>query len=46
MKDNINLEFIKHTVHNYSSHILFEQEKIALSFGLEQQNPEKCAIYV
>ena len=33
MKDNVNLELIKHTVHNYSSYILSEQEKIALSFG-------------
>ena len=41
MKDNVNLEFIKHTVHNYSSYILSEQEKIALSFGLEQHNPNR-----
>ena len=30
MKDHVNLEFVKHTVHNYSSNILSEQEKIAL----------------
>ena len=41
MKDNVNLEFIKYTVHNYSSYILSEQEKIALSFGLEQHNPNR-----
>ena len=41
MKDNVNLEFIKHTVHNYSSYILSEQEKIALSFGWEQHNPNR-----
>ena len=41
VKDNVNLEFIKHTVHNYSSYILSEQEKIALSFGLEQHNPNR-----
>ena len=32
MKDNFNLEFIKNKVHNYSSYILSEQEKIALSY--------------
>ena len=36
MKDNINLEFIRSTVLNYSPYILFEQDKIALSFGLEE----------
>ena len=41
MKDNVNLEFIKHTVHNYSSYILSEQEKIVLSFGLEQHIPKR-----
>ena len=41
MEDNVNLEFIKHTVHNYSSYILSEQEKIALSFGLEQHIPNR-----
>ena len=41
MKDDVDLEFIKHTVHNYSSYILSEQEKIALSFGLEQHNPNR-----
>ena len=30
MKDNVNLEFIKYTVHNCLSYILSEQEKIAL----------------
>ena len=35
MKDNVNLEFIKNTVHNYLSYIISEQEKIALSLGLE-----------
>ena len=41
MKDNVNLEFIKHTVQNYSSYILSEQEMIALSFGLEQHIPNR-----
>ena len=41
MKGNVNLEFIKHTVHNYSSYILSEQEKIALSFGLERHIPNR-----
>ena len=48
MKDDVDLEFIKHTVHNYSSYILSEQEKIALSFGLEQHisnRPCKNSIY-
>ena len=41
MTDNVNLQFIKHTVHNYSSYIFSEQEKIALSFGLEQHIPNR-----
>ena len=41
MKDNVKLEFIKNTVHNYSSDILFKQEKIALSFGLAQHIPNR-----
>ena len=40
MKDNVNLEFIKHTVHSYLSYITSEQEKIALSLGLEQHIPK------
>ena len=43
MKDNVDLEFIKRTVHNYSFYILSEQEKIALSFGLEQNIPAYLA---
>ena len=35
MKDNVNLEFIKHTVRNYLSYIISEQEKIPLSLRLE-----------
>ena len=41
VKDNLNLKFIKHSVHNYSSYIFSEQEKIALSFGLEQHIPNR-----
>ena len=41
MKDNVNLEFIKCMVDNYSSYILSEQEKIVLSFGLEQHIPKR-----
>ena len=40
-KDNVNLEFIKCTVHSYSSYILSDQQKIALSFGLKQQIPNR-----
>ena len=43
MKNNVNLEFIKRTVHNYSFYILSEQEEIALSFGLEQNIPADLA---
>ena len=39
MKDNVNLEFIKNKVHNYSSYMLSEQEKIAFSFRFEQHIP-------
>ena len=41
MTDNVNLEFIKHTVYNYSFYIFPEQEKIALSFALEQHIPNR-----
>ena len=41
MTDNVYLEFIKHTVYNYSSYIFSEQEKIALSFGLEKHIPNR-----
>ena len=41
MTDNVNLEFIKHTVYNYSFYIFPEQGKIALSFGLEQHIPNR-----
>ena len=41
MKDNVNLEFIKHTVQNYLSYILSKQEKIVLSFRLEQHIPNR-----
>ena len=41
MTDNVYLEFIKHTVYNYSSYIFSEQEKIALSFGLEKRIPNR-----
>ena len=41
MKDKFNLEFIKNTVHNYSSNILSEQEKIVLSFRLEEDIPNR-----
>ena len=41
MTDNVNLEFIKHAVHNYSSTIFSEQERITLSFGLEQHIPNR-----
>ena len=41
MKNNVNLEFIKNTVRSYSSYILSEPEKIGLSFGLEQNFPNR-----
>ena len=41
MKGNVNLEFFKNTVRTYSSYILSEPEKIGLSFGLEQNFPNR-----
>ena len=36
-----NREFIKQTIHNFSSYELNDDEKIALSFGLDQHIPSK-----
>ena len=36
------VKFIQHTVHIYSSYILYGHEKKALSFGLDEHIPTIC----
>ena len=36
------VQFIRHTVHNYSSYVLSKEEEKALSFGLDEHIPTAC----